>query len=68
MFYNVIGCGAITARIEVTNQYVSWHDFGYETNYSEPDLSRYQEVGPFTFERTAYAKTFEKLRREILKR
>jgi hypothetical protein len=63
-----MGCGAITARIEVTNKQVLWQAFGYETNYSEPDLSGYQEIGPFTFEKTAYLKTFEKLRRQILKR
>ncbi|WP_020603856.1 hypothetical protein [Spirosoma spitsbergense] len=63
-----IGCGAITAKIEVTEKQVIWKEFGYETNYSAPDLSRYQEVGPFIFERTVYAKTFEKLRRLILER
>ena len=63
-----IGCGAITAKIEVTQKQVIWHDFGYETNYSAPDLSRYQAIGPFMFERTAYFKTFYNLRRLTLER
>lgn len=65
-----IGCGAVTAKIEVTDKEVIWKEFGYETNYSAPDLANanYQAIGPFIFEKTAYVKTFEKLRRLILKR
>ena len=63
-----IGCGALTAKIDVTGEQVIWRDFGYETNYSEPDFSGFRSIGPFVFEKTEYARTFEKLRREILKR
>lgn len=63
-----IGCGAITAKIKVTDKQVIWHEFGHETNYSEPDLTSHQEIGPFTFEKVTYVKTFEQLRRMILKR
>ncbi len=63
-----IGCGAITAKIEVTEKQIIWSGFGYETNYSEPDLSGYHEIGPFAFEKVSYGKTFYNLRRLILKR
>lgn len=63
-----MGCGAVTAKIEVTGQQVIWKEFGYETNYSAPDLIPYRTVGPFIFERTDYFRTLEKLRRQILKR
>ena len=44
-----IGCGAITAIIEITDKTVIWRDFGYENDYSQPDLFNYKEIGPFTF-------------------
>jgi hypothetical protein len=57
-----IGCGAITAKIEVTDSIVIWKDFGYENNYSEPDLEDYSQVGPFIFNKTEYNKAIEKLK------
>lgn len=57
-----IGCGAITAKIEVTDNNVIWKDFGYENNYSEPDLADYKEVGPFFFDKKQYFKTLEGLK------
>ncbi|CCH55755.1 hypothetical protein BN8_05040 [Fibrisoma limi BUZ 3] len=57
-----IGCGAITAKIEVTDETVTWKEFGYETDYSEPDLTPYQSVGPFVFNKTDYVKTLEALK------
>lgn len=50
-----IGCGAITAKIEVTEKNVIWKEFGYENNYSEPDLTDYKEIGPFTFDKKQYS-------------
>lgn len=49
-----IGCGAITAKIEVTEKDVIWKDFGYENNYSEPDLTDYKAIEPFTFDKKQY--------------
>lgn len=57
-----IGCGAITAKIEVTEKNVIWKDFGYENNYSEPDLTDYKEIGPFTFDKKQYLEIFEGLK------
>ena len=59
-----IGCGAITAKIEVTEKSVIWKDFGYENNYSKPDLIDYKEIGPFIFDKNEYIKTFELLKNE----
>lgn len=57
-----IGCGAITALIEVTDTSVIWKDFGYETDDSEPELEAYKHIGPFVFEKTAYTNTLEKIK------
>lgn len=57
-----IGCGAITAHIEVTDTSVIWKDFGYENDYSEIDLEEYNHIGPFIFEKAAYTHTIETLR------
>lgn len=52
-----IGCGAITATIEITEENVIWKDFVYENNYSEPDLTDYKEIGPFIFDKKQYSET-----------
>jgi len=57
-----IGCGAITAKIEMTDKNIIWKDFGYENNYSEPDLTDYKEIGPFTFDKKQYCETIEGLK------
>lgn len=57
-----IGCGAITAKIEVTEKNVIWKDFGYENNYSEPDLTDYKEIGPFTFDKKQYLEIIDGLK------
>lgn len=57
-----IGCGAITAKIEVSDDIVIWKDFGYENDYSEADLNRYKGIGPFYFNKEQYCQTFEKLK------
>jgi hypothetical protein len=57
-----IGCGAITAKIELTDSTVIWKNFGYENNYSEPDLTDYAEIGPFVFDKADYFKTIESIK------
>ena len=57
-----IGCGAITATIEVTDTLVIWKDFGYEDDYSEPELADYKQIGPFTFDKTEYFAVIETLK------
>lgn len=50
-----IGCGALTARIEVRESEVVWSDFGFENNYVEfVDREGYARLGPFTFDREEY--------------
>lgn len=60
-----IGCGAITAEIEFTVQGVIWKEFGYETDYSEPELKGYTYIGPFVFDRNEYVTFFRELRRQF---
>ncbi len=62
-----IGCGAITAKIEVTEKNVIWKDFGYENNYSEPDLTGYKEIGPFTFDKKQYCTLLKGLKTLAIK-
>lgn len=57
-----IECGAITAKIEVTDNMIIWKDFGYENNYTELNLKDYKEVGPFYFEKASYFEVMESLR------
>lgn len=57
-----IGCGAITAQIEITATEVTWKDFGYQSNNSIPHLEDYREVGPFTFDRVAYTQVLKTIR------
>jgi len=59
-----IGCGAITAKIEITDEIVVWKDFGYEDNidFLEPDTTQFKNIGPFSFDRGNYFKVFETLK------
>lgn len=60
-----IGCGSITAKIEIKEKSVVWKDFSFENDSDEPfDLNQYKEIGPFEFDKTAYTNTIEKLRRK----
>ncbi len=56
-----LDCGAITGKIEFTENHIIWKDFGYENNLSEPDFDIYENIGPFTFERIKYLNIFEEL-------
>lgn len=58
-----IGCGAITALIEVKDTVITWKNFGYENGIDEPDLTDYKEIGPFHFNKDEYIRTLEELRR-----
>lgn len=48
------GCWPLTARVEVTDVTVRWHDF--RTGHRDWDLS---ELGPFTFDRARYEAALE---------
>lgn len=61
-----IGCGAITAKIEIAENYVIWKEFGYENDYSDPDLKEFLDIGPFVFNKKEYFDTMESLK-EIVK-
>jgi hypothetical protein len=57
-----IGCGAITAKIELTDKNVIWKDFGYENDYSDSNFEKYKGIGPFIFDKKEYYKTIEQLK------
>jgi hypothetical protein len=44
-----IGCGAITALVELDGDAVTWRDFGYENDYDANMTQSFQGVGPFRF-------------------
>lgn len=51
-----LGCGAVTAVVEVQGDKVVWRDFGYQNDYEpfeQDDI--FGGVGPFTFDRDAYS-------------
>jgi hypothetical protein len=53
-----LGCGVISAQINVTDDHITWHDFGHENNYEENvERDSYSSVGPFQFSRSVYEAT-----------
>jgi hypothetical protein len=60
-----IGCGAITAEIEITENEVTWKNFGYENNEDEPNLTDYKEIGPFHFNKAAYIDCFKEIKQKL---
>lgn len=55
-----LGCGAVTAKVELTPEGYVWKDFGYENDYA-PEMSdfvSYREVGPFLFDKERYRRLF----------
>ena len=60
-----LGCGAITANIEFINNEVIWKNFGYEDDIGEPNLTDYQGIGPFVFDKKEYLGIIEQLKIKI---
>jgi hypothetical protein len=61
-----VGCGAVTAVIEVSDEKVVWRDFGYQNDYEPFDQAYlFAGVGPFTFDRHAYARALEEFRSSL---
>ena len=58
-----IGCGCISADIEITTDKVIWKNFGYENNYSDIDFDSYKDVAPIEFDKADYLKKFQNLKR-----
>lgn len=54
-----LGCGAISAVIEVDGNHVVWRDVGYQNNY-DPSVDTYDEIGPFAFDAVEYVRTMQK--------
>lgn len=62
-----IGCGAITALVEQTEDYFVWRDFGYENDYDPelPGLTEYIEVGPFRFGKAEYQQVLRRRQQDV---
>lgn len=61
-----LGCGAVTALVEVTDETAVWRDFGYQNDYEPFDQdSVFSGVGPFTFDRTSYTRVLEEFRSSL---
>lgn len=58
-----LGCGTVTAAIHYTDDTVTWHDFGWQTDY-DPFVERepFTDVGPFQFSRDRYEATVRSAR------
>jgi hypothetical protein len=60
-----LGCGAITAVVERTDDTVVWRNFAYENNY-DPEMTEvdaFRGVGPFVFSAAHYSQVFLELPR-----
>jgi hypothetical protein len=54
-----IACGAVTVKIETTDDAIIWKEFGFEYGYSvdgeyHVELDSLKDVGPFTFDKLDY--------------
>ncbi|WP_433540903.1 hypothetical protein ACQP10_03930 [Streptosporangium sandarakinum] len=50
-----LGCGALTAVVEVFSDQVVWRDLGWQTDYrDEVDYGDFIGLGPFVFDRVQY--------------
>lgn len=51
-----LGCGAVTVRLEVTEDTVIWADWGYQTNYEDEvhDVDDINGLWDFVFDRQDY--------------
>lgn len=55
-----IGCGAITFKLLLEGDYVTWKDFGGEDwKLGEDEIDLDTRVGPYCFERRAYEKVIK---------
>jgi hypothetical protein len=51
-----ISCGALSAKLDFTENKIIWSDFAYENSIEI--VERYPEVGPFEFSKEEYSATF----------
>jgi len=50
-----LGCGAVSAVIEVAGDHVMWRDFGFQNNYEDEIISAgYAGIGPLVFDKAEY--------------
>lgn len=59
-----LGCGALSARIDVRTDLIVWSELGFQTHYDRS--ARLVDIGPFRFERTVYLAVVAELRASAL--
>ena len=59
-----IGCGTISADLEITKDSVIWKNFGYENNDPDIDFDPYKSIQPIEFEKLDYLEKFRNLLHE----
>ena len=58
-----LGCGGVTAVVEVGERQVVWREFGYQNDYEPFDPDEvFAAVGPFVFGRREYSAVLEGFR------
>lgn len=61
--YGDLGCGGVTAVVEVAASHVVWRDFGHQNSHEPFDHSTvFRDVGPFTFDRPSYTRVLNAFR------
>ncbi|HEX8465642.1 MAG TPA: hypothetical protein VF627_13575 [Abditibacterium sp.] len=53
-----LDCGAVSLIIEEHEDTILWREFGHERDW-ENDLEKFEEIGPFVFNKEQYVKKLE---------
>jgi hypothetical protein len=62
-----LGCGAVTALVEVGERRVVWSEFGYQNNYEPFDTNAvFDGAGPLVFDRHEYSAVLERFRAAVI--
>lgn len=61
-----LGCGAVTAVVEVDGPKVVWREIGYQNDYEPFEESAvFAGAGPFVFDRKEYSAVLERFRSSV---
>lgn len=60
-----ISCGALTGKISETENEIIWSEFAYENNDGQYDLTEYQNIGPFIFDKESYRTKINELKSKL---
>lgn len=61
-----LGCGAVTVDLKITEDSVTWSDWGYQTNYDEEvHRDEVPALGALVFDRAEYETVLQEARRQL---